>query len=919
MKKCFLTFLFSVLFLFTRAQDFKDTTLSVNTRVESLLNIMTLDDKLSYIGGVDFYYIRAIPYLGLPALKMSDGPVGVRTWGPSTAYPAGICNAATWDRALINKLGRSLGRDALARGVNILLGPGLNIYRGPMCGRNFEYFGEDPYLDGQTAIQFVKGVQSQHVVATVKHFVANNEEWDRYNTSSNMDERTLREIYLPAFKAAVMDARAGAVMNAYNLLNGVHCTQNRHLNMDILKGDWGFKGVLMSDWLATHAGVAAANAGLDLEMPSATYMAPDTLKDALFTGKISEATIDDKVRRILRMVFSFGFYDHPQQTDTSIPLDDPESDSVSLNLAREGIVLLKNDSILPFDLSKMKSLAIIGPNADVYTAGGGSSYTTPFHYITTLQGIRDLVGDKLTIIQAGSYSPEYFATHSVFFTAPESQTTGLTGDYFSNSGLHGEPVSTRIDSAVDFHWSGSPGIAGIPGDNFSVRWTGIIRPDSSAVYSFYVSGNDGFRLWVNGEKLIDNWTQGITSVLKENIYLTAGSEDSVRLEYYDNSGLASIDMGYLVAGTFYKQVAKTASFADAALVCVGFNNTTEGETIDRSFEMDPAQDSIVNLVASLNPNSVVVINAGGSVDMQSWIHKIKGLVFAWYPGQDGGKALAEILFGITNPSGKLPVSFEKKWSDNPVYNTFYPNHGSSDIDYKEGVFLGYRYYDTYHVDPMFPFGFGLSYTTFKYSGLEVTQDSTDKYTVSFDVKNTGIRYGAEVAELYVSPDDPKISRPVQELKNYEKVFLQPGETKTVTLHLDASSFAYFDMSKNTFVVDQGNYDVIIGASSSDERLRKTIAVEASVITALPRSNFEKGNLVIYPNPVGDYLNLYIEKNTGLPSYYFIYDLNGRLVDKGIFAGQEFRYDTRHLGNSLYICRITSGQSVFEQKFVVSHR
>ena len=521
-----LIFLFSYCIL-SEAQVYKDKNASVESRVESLLSYMTLDEKISYIGGIDGMYIREIPRLNLPRIKMSDGPVGVRTWGQTTAYPAGICNAATWDKELQFSLGQALGKDARARGVHILLGPGVNIHRAPMCGRNFEYFGEDPFLSGKVASQFIKGVQSQKVVATVKHFAGNNQEWDRYNVSSDIDERTLQEIYLPAFKAAVKDAKAGAVMDAYNLLNGVHCTQNNHLNNEILKVQWQFTGIVMSDWGSTHDGVAAANGGLDLEMPSGDNMNLTTLLPAISQGKLSLQTIDDKVRRILRIIFRFGFYDN-NQTDGSIPLDNPENDSVSLDLARNGIVLLKNDSILPFRMSSLNSLAVVGPNADKYITGGGSSYTDPFHSISVYKGISDLVGSNVKINFAGTSQLSAMVHNSVFYSAPGSFVKGLTGNYFNNQTLTDPVTNQRVDSIIDFHWSSNPNISGIPADHFSIRWTGVIRPSSTGRYDFFVAGDDGFRLWVNNQLIIDNWNDGAVRTVSGSINLTAGQEYPVR-------------------------------------------------------------------------------------------------------------------------------------------------------------------------------------------------------------------------------------------------------------------------------------------------------------------------------------------------------------------------------------------------------
>ena len=898
--------LFCILLMIARwicAQVYKDPNASVDARVESVLSYMTLDEKLSYIGGINNMYIMAISRFNLPEIKMSDGPVGVRTWGQSTAYPAGICSAATWDRVLVNRLGQALGKDARARGVHILLGPGLNIYRAPMCGRNFEYFGEDPFLASAMSYEYVTGVQSEHVVSTVKHFAGNNQEWDRYNVSSDIDERTLQEIYLPAFKSAVIRANAGAVMNAYNLFNGIHCTQNVHLNLDILKNQWKFQGILMSDWGATHDGVAAANGGLDLEMPGGNNMNYNNLSTPVAQGIVLLSTIDDKVRRILRMIFSYGFYDKVQ-TDISIPLDNPDNDSVSLNLAREGIVLLKNDSILPLHTDQIKSLALLGPNADGYIAGGGSSYTDPFHYISVRQGISQLEGSKITLNYVGAPDIYSLADTSLFYTSSGSQTRGLIGNYFASQDLSGSPVATRIDSIIDFHWSGVPNVSGMPADHFSIRWTGVMRPSASGNYSFYVRGDDGFRLYVNNVLIIDNWVDEAATIKTGTINLTAGQEYPIKLEYYENAGLAEITLGYVNQSDIQKKSLQVAGSSDAAIVCVGFNSASEQEGMDRSFNLDPDQDSLICNVAKVNKNTIVVLNAGGNIDMQAWLPKIRGLIHAWYPGQDGGKAIAEILFGVTNPSGKLPASFEKKWADNPVYNNYYQNNGSNHVKYNEGVFLGYRYYETYHIAPQYPFGYGLSYTTFTYSNMTFSVDTSGHTLVSFEIQNTGSVAGAEVAQVYISPVAPKIPRPVKELKEFSRVFLQPGEKQTITLKLDESAFAYFSVDKNAFVADSGDYDVIIGASAEDERLRDRLTIsQDSVIAGSPKLIAPSECCSIYPNPACDKLFIQMHTTNLNPSAFYTYSSSGQLLYSGKFTGQSCLYNCSHLPEGMYICRI----------------
>ncbi|MGC1106718.1 MAG: glycoside hydrolase family 3 C-terminal domain-containing protein [Candidatus Acidiferrales bacterium] len=670
---------------FALAQPQSSPRATVEKRVDVLLSQMTLEEKIELIGGTKNFFTQPIPRLGIPSLKMSDGPLGVHDYGPTTAYAAGIALAASWDSDLARRVGASMGRDARARGVNIVLAPGLNIYRAPMNGRNFEYFGEDPYLASRMAVSVVEGMQSQGVIATVKHFVANNMEYDRHHINAVVDERTLREIYLPAFEAAVREAHAGAVMDAYNLVNGEHMTQNAHLNIDILKKEWGFDGILMSDWGATYDGVAAANAGLDLEMPSAHYMTRANLLPAIQQGKVTTATIDDKVRRILRKAIQFGFFDR-EQKNPNIPLDDQRSDQVAREEARGSMVLLKNDgNLLPLDKTKLKTIAVLGPNAyPAVIGGGGSSQTEPFHQVSFLEGVTNYLGARAKVLHPA--------------------------------------VSAK--NALD------------------------------------------------------------------------------------------------------PQMKSLVATAGAVILCVGFSPDTEGEGADRTFALPNGQDDLIRQVASVNKNVIVVITAGGNVDMTGWIDRVPAILHAWYPGQEGGAALAGILFGDFSPSGKLPASFERRWQDNPVFHSYYAQTDKR-VTYTEGIFLGYRYYDRSSTKPLFPFGFGLSYTHFRYSHLRISpgeSSNPESVTVSFDVKNAGDRAGAEVAELYVGDLHASVPRPVKELKGFAKVFLRPGQKKEVTLTLNRRSFSYYDVKNKQWTAEPGDYSILVGSSSAQIELTGSFAL-----------------------------------------------------------------------------------------------
>ena len=823
---------------------YKNTTLPVEQRVADLLKRMTLEEKATMLAGSGWMESAPIERLGIPAIKMADGPMGVRNYGNSTAYTAGIAMAASWDTDLVFRVGTMIGKDARARGVHFMLGPGMNIYRSPLNGRNFEYFGEDPFLAGRIAVADIKGMQSQGVSATAKHYAANNQEWDRNGISSDMDERTLREIYLPAFEASVKDGHVGAIMDSYNLINGVHATQNGHLNTEIAKKDWGFNGIIMSDWDSTYDGVAAANGGLDLEMPNAKFMNRQTLHAAVKDGRVSVATIDDKVRRILRTAIEFGWFDR-DQTDKSIPLDNPESRKVALEAALGSIVLLKNDgNLLPFDKAKVKTIAVIGPEADTpVTGGSGSSQVQPFSAVTFLKGIQNEAGKNFKIVYAsGVTSTSLSFDKTEFRTEATGGEAGLKAEYFNNADLTGAPALTRVDKHVNFNFGNDGYGPGSPNNNFSARWTGYYIPKKSGEYQFFVAGDDGYRLFVNDEKVIENWKDHAEMLEAKSMQLEVGKPYKVRVEYFQHSGGASARFGVGPADVpALQQAINIAKQADAVVLCAGFSASNEGEGFDRTYQLQRGREELIKKIIEANPKTVLVLTSGGSVQTEGWIDHLPALLHAWYPGQEGGTAVAKILFGEVNPSGKLPISWERRLEDSATYNSYYdPNlpkgqggdspHNNGEarghIKFTEGVFLGYRHFDRTGIKPLFPFGHGLSYTTFEYSNLKITPAAGDTpVTVAFDIKNTGTRTGAEVAEIYVGDGHSKIERPLKELKGFSKVLLKPGETKHVTVALDRRAFSYFDTGKNAWTVDPGEFTVLVGSSSQLIRFSGKVNVQ----------------------------------------------------------------------------------------------
>lgn len=785
-------------------------------RARDLVSKMTLKEKIDYISGYTSFSLRAIPRLGIPEIKLADGPQGIRNHSPkSTLYPSGILSAATWNRDLLYKLGRGLGQDAKARGVNILLGPGVNIYRAPLCGRNYEYMGEDPYLAGEAAKQYILGVQSEGVIATIKHFAANNQEWSRHHASSDIDERTLHEIYFPVFRKAVQEANVSAVMNSYNLLNGVHTTEHKWLNIDILRNLWGFKGILMSDWTSVYSAVGAANGGLDLEMPKGRFMNPENLLPAIQNGTVTEETINLKVQHILQTLIAYGMLDK-EQKDSSIPLDNPFSRQTALELAREGVVLLKNEEN---QLPLKGKTAVMGPNAALIPTGGGSGFVTPFSTISVSQGLKNLKNKNVVMLTDDVI---YENIVHEFYTDNTRQTKGFKAEYFKNKTLSGAPAVTRTEPSIDYDWEYGAPLEGFPTDGFSIRWTASYISPTDGQLKIHLGGDDGYRLFVNDQHITGDWGNHSYSSREVEIPVEAGKEYRFRIEFFDNISSAIIRFGAykLNEETLHKGLAKV----DNVVFCTGFNSNTEGEGFDRPFALLRYQELFIRKIASMHPNLIVVLNAGGGVDFTAWHDAAKAILLAWYPGQEGGQAIAEILTGKISPSGKLPISIERKWEDNPVYNSYYENLKAEikRVDYSEGVFVGYRGYDRSGKEPFYPFGYGLSYSTFDYSNLTAQKTGEYQVTVSFDIKNTGKMNASEVAQVYVRDVESSVPRPLKELKGYEKVFLKKGETKRIAIVLDKDAFSYYDMNRHEFVVEKGAFEILVGPASNQLPLKATV-------------------------------------------------------------------------------------------------
>lgn len=821
---------------------------AIETRIDGLLKQMTLAEKVSLLHGNSKFNTAGIKRLGIPGLAMSDGPHGVRretaadSWGPAgweddyvTYLPTGSALSSTWNPALGRLFGETLGAEARHRNKDIILGPGVNIVRTPVCGRNFEYFGEDPYQVGQMAVEVVRGIQSNDVAACVKHYALNNQEWNRGWVNAVVDERTLREIYLPAFEATV---RAGAwtVMTSYNRFRGQWCGENKYLLNDILKGEWGFEGLCVSDWGGTHSTRDAALNGLDIEMGTSdnydTFFFANPLREAVERGEIPESVVDDKVRRILRVMIRAGALDPATRKTGS--RNTTEHQQAVRDIAAEAMVLLKNDhNVLPLDIHKTLKLAVIGENADMKHADqGGSSAIRALYEITPLEGLKRKGGGmvKITYVEGCRDTGDTAAFESISdtyvqTTDPKSGIRSWKGEYFNNRDLQGQPAAVRYEKAVDLNWKNLGPVAGVSEDNFSARWTADIRPTAGGSYHLGLTSDDGSRLKINGKMVIDHWGDHGEEQKDATIELVAGQTYRFEVEYYDSSGGAMIKLGWVRPDSRgidpeveFAEAIQAARAADAVLVFAGQNHRYDTEGIDRrDIRLHGRQNELIAAVAAANPRTAVFLVSGSAVEMP-WIDKVPCVVQMWYAGMEGGSAAADIVFGDVNPSGKLPITFPKRLEDCPAHSI--GQYNDQDCEYLEGLLVGYRYYDTKNVEPLFPFGHGLSYTRFTYSNLKVDPKTL---TARVNVTNVGRRPGKEVVQLYVHDVESRLPRPEKELKRFLKVDLAPGETKQVTFRLDERALAFYDAEAKHWVAEPGEFDILVGSSSRDIRLQSRFA------------------------------------------------------------------------------------------------
>lgn len=797
--------------------------------IEEKLSELSLSEKAALLAGADMWHSVAIERAGIPVLKVTDGPNGARgqdgNTGPSSAaFPVGMAMGATWNPALIRRVGRALAEETKAKGAHVLLAPTVNIHRTPNAGRNFECFSEDPFLSGNLASAYIEGLQENGVSACIKHFVANDQEYERFSISAEVAQRPLHEIYLEPFRIA-MQAHPWSIMSAYNRINGTWASENDATLHDILKEGWDYDGMVMSDWYGTYTN-AVPGGYLDLEMPGpGRWMDADVVVAAVESGQIRESHIDDKVRRLLRLLARVGAFDQPELAEEKA-IDRTEHRQLIRETAVEAMVLLKNDDeLLPLDLTGIKRIAVIGENAKQgEIMGGGSSRVNPHYVISPLDGIRERAGDQADILyEIGT--PIHKAPPLLdisWLTAVDGYSKGVTLDYFEGLDFSGELLHRQVIHKTELSWFGFADPYVDP-TNFSCRLRATLQVPEDRQYEFQLASVGKSRLMLDEKTVIDLWQQSEESRSESAaIDLEPGRSYALVVEYVTSpeSRWRNLRIGCLPAmpSDPIQAAVEAAAEADVAIVVAGLNHEWESEGFDRpDLELAGQQNELIRRVAEANPDTVVVLNAGSALTMP-WIDQVKAVLEQWYGGQEAGRALAQVIFGDRVPSGKLPTTFPVRYEDNPAFINYPGENG--EVSYGEGLFVGYRYYDIKAIEPLFPFGHGLSYTTFAYANVQVNGSSfgpADEIVASVDVTNTGPAAGKEIVQLYVKDVDCRLRRPLQELKAFSKVSLAPGEAKTVELKLNRQSLAFYDPAAGAWVTEAGEFEVLVGSSSRDIR------------------------------------------------------------------------------------------------------
>ncbi|ABC94363.1 beta-glucosidase protein (plasmid) [Rhizobium etli CFN 42] len=802
--------------------------------IDSILDRMTLEEQVSLLSGADFWTTVPVERLGVPKIKVTDGPNGARGAGSlvagvkATCFPVAIALGASWNPDLVKQMGVALARQAKSKGAAVLLAPTVNIHRSGLNGRNFECYSEDPMLTSGLAVAYIEGVQGEGIAATIKHFAGNESEIERQTMSSDIDERTLREIYLPPFEQAVRRAGVMAVMSSYNRLNGTYTSEHHWLLTKVLREEWGFDGIVMSDWFGSHSTAETINAGLDLEMPGPARDRGDKLVAAVREGKVDAATVRASARRMLLLLERVGaFKSKPDLTERAIDL--PEDRALIRRLGAEGAVLLKNDGILPLAKTSLDRIAVIGPNAATARVMGGGSAQIAAHYtVSPLEGIRAALSN------ANSISHAVGCRHNRLIDVFKGK---ITVEYFKGRGCNGDPLHVDTVDKGEFFWFELPSDELDPAD-FSARMVMQYAPEESGEHVFGMTNAGLARLFVDGRLMVDGhegWTRGANYFGTANdeqrgaATLDAGRSYELTVEY--EPSMASEEGINLIAVRFGVEkplgeadiaaAVETARNADVALLFVGRDGEWDTEGLDLpDMRLPGLQEELIEKVAAANANTVIVLQTGGPIEMP-WLGNVRAVLQMWYPGQELGNAVADVLFGDAGPGGRLPQTFPKALTDNSAITgdpAVYPGKDGH-VHYAEGVFVGYRHHDISAVEPLFPFGFGLGYTSFRWGEprLSVREMGPDGISVSLEVTNTGDRPGSELVQLYVRSPKAKVARPDKELRAFAKLLLQPGETGTAVMKILPRDLAYFDIEAGSFRAEPGGYQLLLAANAADIR------------------------------------------------------------------------------------------------------
>lgn len=822
----------------------------IEKQIQALLEEMTPAEKVNMCHAVTKFTSGGVPRLGIPPLSMSDGPHGVReeiaadSWDAvggdqdyATYLPTGTALAATWNRECARLFGEVLGAEARDRGKDVILGPGVNMVRSPLCGRNFEYYGEDPYQAGELAAEAIQGIQSQGTAACVKHFALNSQELRRHEVNATCSERALRELYLPAFESAVVKGGAMTLMGAYNRFRGQKCCQNDYLLNQILKKEWGFDGVVISDWAGVTDTFEAARNGMDIEMGTGeeyhNYYLADPFLRAVENGEIEMAVLDDKVRRILRLMFRLGVIGDGSRRPAG-ERNTPAHQAAARAIASEAITLLKNEkSLLPLDAGKIRRLLVVGDNADCrHHFGGHSSAVKALYEVTPLEGLKRLLEGSGVEIRSfrgypvGSGAGLPIPSSLMGIVDAGAGTRGWSCEIYDNHRRIGEPVrslpleSPEFDPAKDLPEE-------LRGKDFGVMIKGVLTPKKSEAWTFVLDGCSQACLGCEGVNFVENCKSEENVCGTATLPLEAGRSYKLEIPVNLHVGmpiypvrLTAVPGGVGAADVKDEELFAAAREADAVLFFGGLNHTFDAEGSDRKdMALHDGQNELVSALAKINPRIAVVLVGGSPMEMP-WIDEVPAVVQMWYAGMEAGNAIADVLFGRVNPSGKLPFTFPKRLADSPAHalNDYQPLI----CHYAEDLLMGYRWFDTKQIEPLFPFGHGLSYTAFEY-GEPMVETDGGEVVVRMKLANVGNRFGRETVQLYIAPPKSAFLRPAQELKGFAKVALEPGESREVEIRLNARSFAIYHPDKREWFVEPGRYLLRLGASSRD--IRREIAVE----------------------------------------------------------------------------------------------